>query len=57
MIYRHNEDMETIMVKRHKEQRCSSKSRDKKSHPKLDKILGDTFNDIQVKICIKNKWM
>lgn len=40
--------MEKIMVKRHKEQRCSSKGRDKKSHPKLDKILGDTLNDMQV---------
>ncbi|XP_068903032.1 period circadian protein isoform X3 [Tenebrio molitor] len=46
VLYKHNEDMEKIMIKRHREQRSVTRDREsKKSHHKLDKAnIGDKTN-------------
>ncbi|XP_066251347.1 period circadian protein [Euwallacea similis] len=50
VLVKHNEDMEKIMIQRHKKERSHIKDREaKKSHQKLEKhtndMLGDTLNE------------
>ncbi|XP_063903185.1 period circadian protein isoform X3 [Zophobas morio] len=48
VLYKHNEDMEKIMIKRHREQRSVTRDREsKKSHHKMDKVNVSDKNNLE----------